>query len=536
MKMKQILVTIAAAALTITATAQSLEEGIKMYRYERYASAKRILQPLATTDATANYYYGLAELELGNADAAMNAFVKYPMDYANISGTVRVKFAKEGEASGMQAANALAALAKKKEFMQKKYAADAITYSTGGDKQQAVNWYNEVLEKMVTPELLVSVGDAYLQIPSGGGQAMTSFEKAIEKDPKNSLAYSRIGKLMYNAKNYEVALNNWEKAQQADPTNPLPYYDMAMAYAYVGKFDKAKEMMEKYMQYSDKSDDDVVRYAEILYLSKDYKGAIEKINELKSKGIVKTNFYGILGFSYAEDKDSTAGAQALENLRIYFAKQDPKKLTPEAYLKLGQVYARNGLGDSANIAFNKALEKETPENKVNIYRDIAEGFRLKRDWVNGAQWYEKLVADFTDKASANDYYWGGICYYYSASNSKNVDANTQINKGLELFNKMIEKYPDQQIGYYWRARCYAALDPEGEKGLAVADFEKWLTMDTAAAQKADKLIPFAYQYLTAAYYHKEDKVNATKYADLVLSIDPNNEFAKQVKDFLKKKA
>ena len=107
MKMKQLIVTIAAATMAFTATAQSLEEGMKMYRYERYASAKKILQPLAATDAMANYYYGLAELELGNADAAMNAFVKYPEDYANISGTVRVKFAVEGEAAGMQAAQAL---------------------------------------------------------------------------------------------------------------------------------------------------------------------------------------------------------------------------------------------------------------------------------------------------------------------------------------------------------------------------------------------------------------------------------------------
>ncbi len=536
MKMKQFIATIAAVAVTVSVTAQSLDEGMKMYRYERYTSAKKILQPLAATDATANYYYGLAELELGNTEAARQAFVKFPDDYANIGGMVRVKFATEGEAAGMQAAKSLADLGKKKDFMNKKYAADAVNYSKGGDKQQAVNWYTEVLEKMNTPELLIATGDAYLQIPSGGGQAMTHFEKAIEKDPKNSLAYSRIGKLMYNAKNYEVALDNWKKAQEADPTNPLPYYDMANAYTYVGKFDVAKQNMEKYMQYSDNSTEDVIRYAEILYQSKDYAGAIAKINELKAKGVDKVNFYGILAYSYLEDKDSVAGVKALENARIYFSKQNPEKIYAQDYMKLGQVYMRNNIADSANMAFNKALEKETPENKINIYRDIAESFRLNRDWVNGAVWYDKIVTDFPDKATANDYYWGGICYYYSSSNSKNVDATAQLNKAVAIFDKMVEKFPEQQISYYWRGRSYAGLDPEGEKGLAVADFEKWLTMDAEAAQKADKLIPFAYQYLALTAYKKDDKETAIKYADLVLGIDPTNEFAKQVKDYFKKKA
>ena len=272
--MKQFITIVAAAAISISATAQSLEEGMKMYRYERYASAKTALQPLAGTNAMANYYYGLSELGLGNTDAAMNAFVKYPEDYANISGTVRVKFATQGEAAGMQAAKALVDMGKKKDFIQKRYAADAINYSKGGDKQQAVNWYTEVLEKMSTPELLIAAGDAYLQIQGGGGQAMTNYEKAVEKDPKNSLAFSRIGKLMYNAKNYEVALENWKKANEADPTNPLPYYDMANAYTYVGQYKVAKENIEKYIQYSDKSTEDLVRRAEILFLAKEYDEAI----------------------------------------------------------------------------------------------------------------------------------------------------------------------------------------------------------------------------------------------------------------------
>lgn len=531
--MKQFITIVAAAAISISATAQSLEEGMKMYRYERYASAKTALQPLAGTNAMANYYYGLSELGLGNTDAAMNAFVKYPEDYANISGTVRVKFATQGEAAGMQAAKALVDMGKKKDFIQKRYAADAINYSKGGDKQQAVNWYTEVLEKMSTPELLIAAGDAYLQIQGGGGQAMTNYEKAVEKDPKNSLAFSRIGKLMYNAKNYEVALENWKKANEADPTNPLPYYDMANAYTYVGQYKVAKENIEKYIQYSDKSTEDLVRRAEILFLAKEYDEAIAQINDLKAKGKDQPNFYGILGYSYLENKDSVAGIKALENLRVYFAKQDPKKLYTLDYLTIGRAYLRNSLGDSANAAFTKALQMDSTGNKIATYRDIAESFRTNRDWLNAGKWYDKIYADYAAEATANDYFWGGYSYYLG-STGKGVDTTALLMKADAIYATMIQKFAEQPSGYYWRGRVNASMDSEGEKGLAKPYFEQWLAMDVEGAKKSDKDLQFAYQYLTAYYYNKQDKENANKYADLVLSIDANNAFAKQVKDLLKK--
>lgn len=533
MRMKQLIITIAAAAMTLTSVAQSLEEGIKMYRYERYATAKKILQPLAATDAKANYYYGLSELELGNADAAMNAFVKYPTDYANVSGTVRVKFATEGEAAGMQAAQALADIGKKKEWIQKRYAAEAINYSKGGNKQLAVDWYNEVLEKMVTPELLVETGDAYLQVNGGGGQAMTHYEKAVEKDPGNSLAYSRMGKLMYNARNYEKALEHWKKAQEADPTNPLPYRDMADAYTYVGKYETAKENMEKYLQYSDKSVDDQYTYATILYRAKYYPEAIAKINELKKQGLNKLRSYGVLAYSYMELKDSTAAQKALENARIYFPNQKPEEILTKDYLNLGRIYLMNDLGDSANIAFNKSLSMDTTGDKIATYRDIAESFRTNRDWVNAGKWYEKIFKDFNDKATATDYFYAGYSYYVSTT-TEGIDTAAMLQKADTLYGTMIAKFPDQPSGYYWRGRVNAARDAEGEKCLAAPYFETWLGLEVEGAKKSEKDLLVAYQYLALCKYRTEVYEDALKYAGSILQLDPSNEFGKQIKELSEK--
>lgn len=533
MKMKQFVVTIFALALTLNVTAQSLEEGQKMYRYERYASAKKILQPLAAGNAEANYYYGLSELALGNVDQAIAAFVKYPEDYANIGGTVRAKFVKEGEAAGMQAAKALAESGKRKDIAPKRYAAEAVTYSKGGDKQQAVNWYNEVMEKLVTSELLVAVGDAYLAMPSGGGKAMTSFEKAVEKNASNSLAYSRMGKLMYDAKNYEKALEHWGKAKEADPANPIPYYDMANAYTYVGKYEVAKENMEEYMKRSDNSVEDRIRYAEILYQSKDYTNAIEKIKQLQSEGVNRDNFYGILGYSYLESKDSVDKVRALENTLKYFEKQDPKKIYSLDHIKLGQAYLANNKVAEANASFDKALQTDQSDDKIDVYRDIAEAFRQYREWGSAGNWYKRIYKDFPSTASATDYFWGGYSYYVSSTTAEDKAAE-MLQEADNIYATMIEKYADQPSGYYWRGRVNASMDSEGDKCLAEPYFKQWLDMDVEGGKKSDKDLQVAYQYLCLCKYKASAFDDAIMYSDKVLALDPDNAFAEQIKDLSEK--
>lgn len=249
----------AALTLSVSVKAQTLEEGIKMYNYERYETAKKVLTPLAGTNPLANYYLGLSELQLGNKDAAKALFQRNTDNYANMGGLVRIAFVEGRPAEGNQLATALAGKAKRKEWEQLKYAADAITYTTGGDYQLAVNWYKTALANYDNMDMRLSLGDAYQKVQGGGGEAMTSYEKIVEKDPKNSLAFSRIGKLWYDAKNYKLALENWEKAKEADPKNPLPYRDLADAYSYVGKYDLSKQNLEKYLEYSDKTDEDMER-------------------------------------------------------------------------------------------------------------------------------------------------------------------------------------------------------------------------------------------------------------------------------------
>lgn len=518
--MKYPIVIMAAMTLSAGVQAQSLEEGVKMYNYERYESAKKALAPLAGSNPMANYYYGLSELQLGNTDAAAAAFAKYPADIANKSGNIRVAF-KRGDAAGaMQQAQALAGSAKKKEWEQLKYAADALTYSDGSNKQQAVDWYKEVQVRNPDANVLLEMGDAYLELPGGGGPAMTSFEKLTEKDPKHSIGFTRIGKLWYDAKKYEDALKNYEKAQEADPNNPLPYRYLADAYFWVNKMQKSRENLEKYLSLSDKTEDDMVRYAGTLYLTNDYTKAIEVANDLISKGNTKASLYGILAFSYLNTKDS---AKALDYSRTYRAVQDPKKLGWEDLINIGKIMLANNMADSATYFFEQGIAANKSQEKTDVYKDIADYFVKIKDYANASKWYGRVVAEKTNPTATEFFNWGVYAYY-----SKDLET------AAKAFEQMEVKHPSQPSATYWRGRTAAAKDSEAKDGDAVAHYEKWLNANVEGYQRKPADLMQAYQYLTLYNLNKGDKAKTIEYVEKVEALEANNAFAKQIRDYLSK--
>lgn len=513
-QMKRTIVIAAAMAFSYGVQAQSLDEGVKMYKYEKYTSAERILTPLAANDAKANYYLGLAQLGQENIPAATATFAKYPSDAANMAGMARIAFVQNDVAKGTQIAQSIADKAKKKDWESLKYAADAITYTTGGNAQTAVEWYKKALQIEDNADLHISLGDAYQKIPGGGGEAMSNYEKVTDKDAKNSLAFSRIGALWYAARNYDKALEAYAKAKEADPANPLPYRDLANAYQRVGKYNLALENIKKYLELSDNSVDDKIQYADILYLSKNYNEAIKVINELMNSGVKKARFFGLLGYSQLEIKDSV---NALKNIKEYLAKQDPKKIYPTDYLNYAKAFMMNSMGDSANFYFNKAIQADTSKNKSDIYRQIAEGFKDAKNYTVSAQWYDKLITE-NPAAEPIDYFWAGVMYFYAKdyTNAANV------------FERYETKHPDQPSATYWRGRVGAAIDNEGKEGTAVPHFTKWVEKVGPDYEKKNDL-KLAYEYLLLYYYNKNDKANEKIYMDKILAIDPEDDMVKQIK-------
>ncbi len=513
-------ITLLAIAFCINVSAQdaTLASGIKMYFFKKYQSARKILEPLAAADPKANYFLGLLVLESGNIKEANSIFAKFPEDPANISGVARVAFANKNASNGMQIAKDLASKSKKKEWQQEKFAADAIAYTDGGDYQQAVSWYKDVLTKTDDADVHIGIGDVYRKIPGGAGDAMTNYEHVTEKDAKNSLAFSRIGDTWYEARNYISALDNYARAKDADPSNPLPYKSLADAYYRSGNYSKALENMKKYMELSDNSAADQKQYAELMYNAKSYCDAAELAKKLlpsQTDPAAKTELYGILGFSQAECGDSI---EALKNLRIYFKMQTPSKITPGAYIQFGKLFLKMDMLDSAGYYYTKGVSGDTAKNKTDIYKDIAEAFKAKKNYCKSAEWYDNLIKANPD-ASQTIYFWRGCMFYYCK------DYPT----ALKTFDEFKVKYPDSNPAIYWHGRAAAAIDSEGKEGTAVADFTTWLEKVGPNYDKKNDM-KIALEYLLIYYYNKKDNENLKAMEEKVRAVDPNDSLLKQIED------
>ncbi|MCC6447709.1 MAG: hypothetical protein IT215_03390, partial [Chitinophagaceae bacterium] len=114
--MKKIIIALVSVLSITTAQAQTLEEGIQMYKYERFQSAKRILTPLATSNPVANYYLGLSELGDDNNATAKSIFQKFPDDPANQAGLARILIIEKKTPEAVSMLQSVASKAKKKNF------------------------------------------------------------------------------------------------------------------------------------------------------------------------------------------------------------------------------------------------------------------------------------------------------------------------------------------------------------------------------------------------------------------------------------
>ncbi len=519
---RKVMMMLIAMVFSIGAVAQSVQDGIKMYNYEKFQSAERILLPLAS-DPLANYYLGLCYIQDGDAAKAAATFSKFPEDIANISGTARVAFVNKEAAKGMQIARDLAAKSRKKEWQAEKYAADAITYTQGGDYQQAIFWYKDVLTKNPDEASThIGLADAFRKIPGGGGDAMTNYESVTEKDAKNSLAFTRIGDLWYEAKNYQSALDNYAKAKDADATNPLPYKALARAFGSSGKYKQGLDNIQKYFELSDKTPTDKINYMEAEFLAQSYcdavtmsKSMINDITDMEKK----TELYGILGFSEAQCGDSV---DAIKNIRIWLSRKDQSKILQSDYVNVGKLFLKMGMLDSAVAYYNKGVAGDTGATKTDIYRQIAEAFKTRKDYCNSAAWYDNLIKANPGTQPA-DYAWRGIMYYYC----KNYD------NAMKSYNDFAVKYPDQPSIPYWQGRIAEAIDSDATSGAAVPYFMKWFDKVGGDNYEKKNELKGPYEYLMYYFYNKKDKENMNIYKEKIKAIDPNDKALKDLEEMEK---
>ncbi|MCS6790419.1 MAG: tetratricopeptide repeat protein [Bacteroidia bacterium] len=370
------------------------------------------------------------------------------------------------------------------------------------------------------PAILVGLGDLWLQ--QGVAElAIDNYQKAITAEPNNPMNHHKLGLAYVKAKSYREAADAFRKATEVDASFAPAYRELGEIYYLVQKYQQAKENYQKYvMLYPELSAR--VRYATFLYLSKDYKAAVEEIRKAM-KDTFSMVLQRLLGYSLIEDGKHDEG---LKELAKYFEKQNPERVIAKDYAYYAKALDKVGQDSLAVIYYRKALEKDASLGG-ELYPEMANALNSLGRFVESAQALEKVIE--LNPSNLNNYYKLGVMYYRIGQSQKDTN---YFHKAIQTFTYIKEKKPDLVPVYTELGRCAAMLDPESTQGRAKPHYEKVVELGSADPTKYRNDLIEAYSYLGYYHYNKEEFQQSYNAYTKLKELDPQNPQAAQAIPYL----
>jgi tetratricopeptide (TPR) repeat protein len=560
-KRKSLIVALLCAASS-GVMAQSVEDGLKDLYYQKYQSARQNLEKAIAakpTDDKAYYYLGIAQLGEDDVAGAAATFQKglqaVPTSALLQAGMGRIDLLKGDAAAAKTKFDGASTATQGRDGDVARAIADANSEIKGGDRAYALT----VMEKLMnnegrkkkeayTPTAAdyIELGDAYRYLGGeNGGKAISSYEKALELDPKNAEAVTKEGIVNYNARLKKDAVADFARAAELDPNYGPAYYELFNFYITPKKdqlsWDNAATYLEKYMAVADPADKTKTQYlsAYISFFKKDYDAAISKGQAIlpSANEFYQNKLSLLVGDAYLQKGDSLNAQKVMD---AYAAKAGDAKLDSNDYKLLSTIYMRLKSSDSAtqNQYTDKALgylqkySNSITSKEPETFIQIAENLKAARKYTAAAEYYEKaneLYVANKEQPQAIDYFNVGINYYYGAVSSNPADT-VQLSKADAAFQKVIEVKPDLGTGYFWRGQSNFARDRQAQSGAAKPYFDKYIEMSQGDPAKNKSTLTTAYTYELLYYYFKEDKANVKVYAEKLGSVDPNNITLKEINE------
>ncbi|MDE3234775.1 MAG: tetratricopeptide repeat protein [Bacteroidota bacterium] len=533
MKMKLYkIVLFAACALPVGVHAQSLEDGKKMFMYERYNSARQIFADLTShnaNDPAAWYWLIRTDAELKDSAAARKHRQEVPAAIVSnslIQVTDGFLALETGDSvTAQKDFQSAIGTQRKKDPEILEAVAESNIASVKGNLQYAINLLQEAAKKdKKNPALYCAIGDAY-RMMYNGSEAFRAYQQAMDIDKNYADAYYKAGKIYQSQNNVDIFTEYYNKAIAAD-AHFAPVYYQLYYYYYYHDLTKAAENLNNFIANSDKDIQNNYRLMDMYYLQKKYPEAIAmgKQIEQQTPNDIKPRMYKLFAYSYF---DTNQYADAETNMKKYLSLEQDSNLIAKDFDLMARVCDKTNRQDEAADWYSKAFAREKDSTHLLEYaKKLAATYTKEKNYHEQAYWLGKVYQ--LNKAATNVdlFYWGVAAY--KAKEYANADS---------VFARYTTKYPDQVFGYYWRARSNAAIDTAMETGIAIPHYQKMIEVigkDTANTNNRKWLIQ-AYGYLAAYKANKEKQYNeALDYYERVLALDPKNEEAEKYKEVLEK--
>lgn len=513
--MNTIKLTIAALILTsATAFSQSMADAIKLTNNEQFEKADAAFKNLVQSQPNNGellFYYGENFFKNEQPAKAKEQYLKAtevnatnPFGYVGLGKSdwyegkqteAKASFYKATTLAAGKNATVLMKIAEAYTQAENKNIPEALTLLAQAAKLEPKN-----------AEVFVLTGDAYLE-QNNGTKAIENYEKAESLDKKSVVAILRQGQVWNRAKNYNLALESYKRAKNIDSTFAPAWREMAEIYARAGQYANAVYSYKKYLSLNNDCGARG-RYAGFLYQAKQYKESVIAAQEAQKCDPDNVYLLRYLAFSQYESADYANG---LINSEAFFKKAGTGvKIIPldcEYYAKL---LSKNKKDSIAIIEYKKALEMQP--DKIELNADIANSYLNMKKYAEAVKYY-KVKID-AGKGGANDYFGLGRAYYFS-KDFTNADS---------AFVQFIKLQPEMSLGYLWRGKVNAQVDPKNEKWLAKPYYETFLTKAKPEENKTNLIE--AYTYMGVYYMNNKDVCTAKTYFKKIAELDANNANAK----------
>lgn len=474
-------------------------------------------------DETDLYYYlGYAQLKNNQLDAAAKSFdagiAKDPKEAINYAGKGHLSMLQNRPADAKVNLDKALEMTKSKKVPVLKAVAEAYLTNAkfAGDAVALLLKAKGIKDDAEVETLL---GDAYF-LQNQGGSAVTAYENAAAMDPKNGEPYYKIG-LIYARPNPDESQKFLEKAVAVDPEFTDAYDELADIYYQRKEADKAMAAAEQFSKLSSDPEKIKTRLAFIYVM----KGEYVKANDIFKDVIKKDNVKPIIFRYYGKSLQATkTSADSVESANVYeqFLVKKPADVTIKDLLDLGKLYIAIHKEEQGIATLQKAIQMDPKSwEAAQIKADLL--FR-KKQYKEAAEAYEFLLT-VKPKPGPTDQLNLARSYTYT---EQYAQADT-------VYTRLIEQYPTNSAVVALGAGVKANLDPHSETWLAKPLYEKVIELATAEPAKTSKKdLITAYKYMGSYYAIKEANMKkGEEYFDKVLTLDPNDKQAKEVKQAIK---
>ncbi|MDR3610225.1 MAG: tetratricopeptide repeat protein [Ignavibacteriaceae bacterium] len=496
--------------------AQSLDDGKKFLKNESYMKAIQTFKTLAAqnNNPEAWYYLGESYFHKGVMDSAKIAYqngIQAKSDFGlNYAGLAKVFYQEKNIAEGDKNIAQAVSIADEKNVKILQAVADA--YINGG-KDISVK-AKDILDQAITATKkskkkdnnnYILLGDMY-NVENNGSAAVENYKKAIVID-SSAEAFVSIGKIFEIIRNYGEAELSYQQAMKVDPNYSVAYKGMAELQYSLHKYDLAIDNWKKYIDLSENTPENQKRLINFIYISKDYKTAIDRITAFLQNDPHNSYMLHMLAYSYTQLNDVNNGIPAFNK---YFSVAKDSELVESDYEYYSTLLKSAKQDSLAVVQLQKALSMDTSKTAELNGNLASEYFKLKK--------WDKVISSYNTKLkltgnlSSKEYYDLGRAYYLD-SNWVQADS---------AFSKITQVQPELIIGYVWRARSNAQLDISSEKGLAKPFYDKVVALGEKDSLKNKTDLLDAYHYLGYYYYLQKDNITAKSYFQRALVLAPDD--------------